>query len=110
GAPPPPAKGGPLLPPASSPTEQQRRFHRFRRRYNHERPHEALGKQPPAPAYIPSPRCYPKRIEDPWYDADHAVRRVRSNGEIKWGGDFIFVSEALIGGLVGIARPREGGG
>jgi len=101
-------KGETSCPPASSPAEQQRRFHRFRRTYNHERPHEALGQQPPATAYTPSPRCYPKRIEDPWYDADHAVRRVRSNGEIKWGGDFVFISESLIGEIVGVAETEAG--
>ena len=37
-----------------------------------------------------------------------SCRRVRSNGEIKWGGDFIFVSEALIGELVGIAETEQG--
>ena len=70
--------------------------------------HEALDQNPPASCYSASPRPYPAKVEDPWYDADHAVRRVRSNGEIKWGGDFIFVSEALIGELVGIAETEQG--
>ena len=93
-------------PPAANPAEQQARFEHFRRDFNYVRPHEALDQNPPASCYSPSPRPYPARVEDPWYDADHAVRRVRSNGEIKWGGDFIFVSEALIGELVGIAETE----
>ena len=95
-------------PPAASPAEQQARFEHFRQDFNHVRPHEALDQNPPASCYSPSPRAYPAKVEDPWYDADHAVRRVRSNGEIKWGGDFIFVSEALIGELVGIAETEQG--
>jgi putative transposase len=33
---------------------------------------------------------------------------VRSNGEIKWGGEFVFLSEALIGEPVGIADTEAG--
>ena len=36
------------------------------------------------------------------------MRRVRSNGEIKWGGDFIFLSEVLVGEPVGIAETANG--
>jgi hypothetical protein len=42
------------------------------------------------------------------YPDTHAVRRVRSNGQIKWGGDLVFVSEALVGELVGITEDQEG--
>jgi transposase InsO family protein len=95
-------------PPAASLAAQQLRFDRFRAVYNHERPHEALGQETPASRYRPSPRAYPPRIEEPYYDAEQAVRRVRSNGEIKWGGDLIFVSEALVGEPVGVAETETG--
>ena len=95
-------------PPAKDPREQQARFDAFRRHYNEERPHEALGQRPPAEAYTPSRRAMPDRPEDPWYDADHQVRRVRSNGEIKWKGQFVFIGEALVGELVGIAELQTG--
>jgi hypothetical protein len=36
------------------------------------------------------------------------VRKVRSNGEIRWGGEMIFLSEALIGEPVGIAETEAG--
>ena len=36
------------------------------------------------------------------------MRRVRSRGEIKWAGDLIFVSEALIGEPVAIEETEEG--
>jgi transposase InsO family protein len=95
-------------PPAKNPSEQQIRFDAFRRHYNEERPHEALGQKPPGEAYMPSRRAMPPRALDPWYDADHEVRRVRSNGEIKWKGLFIFISEALVHELVGIAELETG--
>ncbi len=95
-------------PPSANVEEQQARFDEFRRHYNEERPHEALGQRPPAELYDPSPRAMPERIEDPWYDADHQVRRVRSAGEIKWRGEFAFVSEALAGELVGLAELDTG--
>ena len=36
------------------------------------------------------------------------MRRVRSNGEIRWGGDLIFLSETLIGEPVGVAETEAG--
>jgi len=87
--------------------EQQRRFDAFRHHFNHERPHEALDQTPPADHYAPSSRSMPERLEDPWYDADHQVRRIRSSGEIKWRGERVFIGEALVGELVGIAPHDE---
>jgi putative transposase len=95
-------------PPADTLAAQQRRFNRFCHIYNHERPHEALGQVPPASRYQPSPRRYPRRLQEPHYDDAQAVRRVRSNGEIRWGGDLIFLSETLVGESVGIAESETG--
>jgi transposase InsO family protein len=96
------------VPPARNAPEQQVRFDVFRRHYNQERPHEALGQRPPAEFYTHSPRAMPSREEDPWYDADHQVRRVRCNGEIKWKGEFVFIGEALVDEFVGIAELQTG--
>ncbi len=95
-------------PPAADPAEQQARFDTFRSKYNIFRPHEALGQHTPASRYQPSPRPYPQRIPEPWYDAEHAVRRVRPTGEIKWGGELVFLSQALAGEPVGIAETQDG--
>ncbi len=95
-------------PAAATALQQQARFDAFRKDFNENRPHEALGQVPPASRYRASPRPYPAKIEEFWYDADHAVRRVRSSGEIKWGGDHVFISEALIGELVAIAETENG--
>jgi len=91
-------------PPAADAGEQQIRFDVFRRHYNEQRPHEALGQRPPGEVYTPSPRAMPDRVDEPWYDADHQVRRVRPPGTIKWKGSQVFISEALIGEIVGIAE------
>lgn len=95
-------------PPEGNLTDQQRRFDAFRREYNHERPHEALRQCQPARLYKPSPRPFPRRIPEPAYDKDELVRHVRSNGEIRWNGGKLFVSEALVGEVVGL-RQREDG-
>jgi hypothetical protein len=95
-------------PPAANLRQQQRRFDRFRDEFNEVRPHEALNQEPPALHYQSSPRPYPTRIPEPWYDADHEVRRVRSNGEIKWAGEHVFIGESLIGEPVGIAQTEQG--
>ena len=95
-------------PPAETLAGQQRRFDRFRREYNELRPHEALGQDTPASRYRPSARSYPQHIAEPHYDAEQAVRRVRTNGEIRWGGDLIFISETLVGEPVGVAETETG--
>jgi transposase InsO family protein len=95
-------------PPARTARQQQRRFDRYRRGFNTERPHEALGQQPPARVYAASPRPYPRRLEDPWYDATHQVRRVSPIGQISWANELIFIGGALRGELVGLAETVRG--
>ncbi len=81
---------------------QQRRLDRWRREYNEERPHEALGQRTPA-------RCYRPRRDRPWrpgrlrrYPKTWATRRVRSNGQIRWQGRLRFIGEAFVGYQVGL--------
>jgi putative transposase len=95
-------------PPAATPRAQQARFDQLRVTFNDVRPHEALGQQPPARAYTPSPRPYPSRVPEPWYDATYQVRRVRTTGAIKWQGDVVFLSEALCGEPVGLKETAQG--
>lgn len=95
-------------PPAASLRAQQRRFDRFQRIYNEERPHEALGDKTPASVYRPSSRVYRGRLHSPHYPDDHQVRRVRSNGDIKWHGRTIFISGVLVGEPVGLEEHDNG--
>jgi transposase InsO family protein len=89
-------KDATLRPPSRTPRAQQRRFDDFVEEYNEERPHAALGQHPPGQFYTESLREYPLRTPQPHYDAPLVVRRVRSNGEVKWQGQKIYLSETLI--------------
>jgi transposase InsO family protein len=97
-----------MRPPAKNLTAQARRFAAFTRDYNEERPHEALGQRTPASVYRSSPRSLPRRLAEPDYPAEMTVRRVRSNGEIKWQGDFIYICSALVDETIAI-EETEGG-
>jgi putative transposase len=95
-------------PPAATGGAQQRRFDEFRHEFNHQRPHQALGQTAPAQHYAPSPRSYPSRLEPPAYPDDYQLRRVRSRGEIKWQGELVYLSEALINEIVGLVETDDG--
>jgi len=95
-------------PPAATIRAQQQRFDVFRAEYNFERPHEALGQQPPIRWYVPSPRGYPRRLEEPSYAEADQVRRVRHNGEIRWPSGTIYISNVLVGEPVGIYEAADG--
>jgi len=95
-------------PAAATAREQQQRFDEFRRHFNEERPHEALGQAMPAQVWSASLRPMPAKVEDPWYDADYETHRVRGKGDIRWRGDQMFIGEALAGEVVGITERDEG--
>jgi putative transposase len=95
-------------PPARSLREQLDRLRRFQRLYNDERPHQALGNATPAEHYAVSPRRFDGVLRAPSYSADHEVRYVRHNGEIRWQGDTIYISEALIGEPVALLEGEDG--
>jgi transposase InsO family protein len=95
-------------PPARSLREQLERLRSFQCLYNEERPHQALGNATPAEHYAASPRRFDGVLRAPDYSADHDVRYVRHNGEIRWQGDTIYISEALIGEPVGLLESEDG--
>lgn len=75
----------------------QGRYDGFVERYNHHRPHEALGMQRPVQRYRPSPRAYQDEVA-PWiYPEGLGVKRVDANGMIRVEGRRCFVCEALTG-------------
>ena len=94
-------------PPAANLRAQQQRFDRFVDEFNLQRPHEALGQRPPNAVYRASTRPYPSRLVPIEYPDSYVVRRVRRNGEIKFDGDTVFVSEVLIGEPVGLYQIDE---
>ena len=56
-----------------------------------------------------SPRRFDGVLREPGYSADHAVRRVRHNGEIRWRGHTIYISAALTGEPIGLIENNDGG-
>lgn len=76
--------------------------------YNTVRQHEGLGQKRPSQMYQRSPRRYPERLPELRYAARWAVRRVRSNGQIKWRGRVRFVGEAFVGQNLGLRTIRAG--
>jgi len=95
-------------PPAASLAAQGRRFRAFLQVYNEERPHEALGMAVPASVYAASPRAWSGRLLSPEYASGVVVKRVRTNGEIKWRSQLVYVSSALVGEPVGIEETEAG--
>ena len=75
----------------------QHAFDRWRRLYNHERPHDALGLNVPATRYRPSPRPFPEALPAIEYSADDHVQMVGWNGEVRFRGRRWKVSNALQG-------------
>ena len=90
------------MPPKASFAAQQTAFDDYRRLYNDERPHEALGMQCPSDFYRPSEQSFPARLPELVYPGHYVLRRVRHNGEIKWRGHYIYVSVVLHGQTIGL--------
>lgn len=95
-------------PPAPSLREQLKRLRDFQRLYNEERPHQALDNATPADCYQGSSRRFDGILREPDYDDDQEVRRVRHNGEIKLDGNMIYISAALVGEPIGLAKHADG--
>ncbi len=87
---------------------QQKAFDAFRREYNQQRPHEALGQKPPGSVYVPSLRDYPERLEELVYPDDWQKRKVSVGGQMKWTGRKVQVSHALIDQLIGLKPIGDG--
>jgi hypothetical protein len=81
--------------PEANARAQQRAFDLFRRRYNEERPHAAIGDRTPSSLYVPSVRCYPCGLIQPHTLGLGQVLEVDRHGFIRWNRQRIFVSAAL---------------
>jgi putative transposase len=81
--------------------EYQSELEEWRKTFNEERPHEALGMRRPAEVYYRSNRAYAGTPEDLLYPGMES-RRVVSHGRIAWKGQRIFISTALAGWSVGL--------
>jgi transposase InsO family protein len=95
-------------PPEANLRSQRRRLENFRERYNHVRPHEALGGRTPASIWAPSPRRYPDRLPKPEYPAPLEVRRVSHAGTFRIRSIQIFLSNALAEQNIGLEEIDDG--
>ncbi len=95
-------------PPAANRSAQQRKFERFRRQYNDERPHEHLDQKSPTQLYTASPRPYRDRLPEPEYPRHFEVRRVSKNGGIRWKKGWVNASHALLEENVGLEEIADG--
>ena len=94
--------------PAADCRRQQPQFDKFVDQFNRIRPHEALCQTPPARSYERSSREYPKRLPEIAYPSSFELRRVRSSGEIKWKGQWFFLSESLVGEIIAFEDIDDG--
>jgi putative transposase len=101
-------KQGTTHPPGSSLKSQQEKFEAFRKEYNEDRPHEALGMKRPAEAYQSSPREMPERIPPYDYPSQFLIRRVSRCGTIRVFGKQVFVSQTLNEDFVGLEEIDDG--
>ena len=94
-------------PPKRDIKEQQEVFDEFVLEHNLEYPHESLEQKTPASFYHPSMRPYPTKVPKVEYHGDVIVRQVRHNGEIRWNGELLYISEALAGEPVALKQQEE---
>jgi transposase InsO family protein len=95
-------------PPKASLNAQQRVFNRFRREFNEERPHEAIGNMTPSSAYTPSTKSYPGRVPKPEYPGTFEVRRLNKNGEVHFQSYRFTISRSLRFDDVGFEAIEDG--
>ena len=95
-------------PPGADQAAQQARFEAFRGEFNQERPHEALGQQPPALHYRASERACPLQVRPPQYPRHWGVRRVGPSGCFRFHSRHVFLSSVLIGEEIGLEEVGEG--
>ena len=95
-------------PPAAHAIAQQRRFGRFCREYNTERPHEALHDGVPASCDQPSSRPLPHQLPPLEYPGHCERRRVSAVGTVSWRNRPLFLSEALAGEDVAFEEVDDG--
>jgi putative transposase len=83
------------------------RFNTFRIDFNEVRLHEALGQKPPASVYEPSTRPFPKKLTQPDYPLHFEVRKVSTNGGIRWHSAWVNVSHLLGGDYIGLEEVAD---
>ena len=98
-----------LNPPKQTVREQQHAFDEFRKEYNFERPHEALGQKPPADFYEHSQIEFPSKLPDlPPYPTHWETRKVCSKGLTRLHGQKFYISRVVSGQWIGFEPIDDG--
>lgn len=84
-------------------------FVEWRTKYNHVRPHEALGMVVPASRYRVSPRPYPEKLPELEYATGDRIRKVNEVGKINLCKRSWRIGRGFAGDEVGIRRSQEEG-
>lgn len=95
-------------PRASSMLAQQRRFNRFIREYNNDRPHESLNQTPPSSVYTRSERKYPSVLPELEYPCYFELHKVAHSGVIYALTGQVYISNILEGEIVGMEEIADG--
>lgn len=93
--------------PSSHLRAEQGRCDEFVRYYNDLRPNESINQTRPARLYTPSERPYSRRLREIEYPVAWDVRRVRSSGEIRWKGQWFYLSDPLAGQQVAFEKVDD---
>jgi transposase InsO family protein len=94
-------------PPQANWWKQQQAFDAFRKEYNDDRPHQALGQQTPSEHYQVSPRVYPFSLPELEYPESFLLRQVHHRGYLRFGGFEIYLSLALGEQWIGLAQEDD---
>src|SRR5262245_22863721 len=84
------------------PVTQQASLDVWRRAFNEERPHEALGMRVPSELYHASPRKFDGSPIELVYPSGYLIRKISSNGVMRVGNGRVGISKALSGWDVGL--------
>ena len=88
--------------------EAQKGFDIWRKIYNEERPHGAIGFKTPRERYTKSVRLYPETLPPIEYEPDLVVRKVQQKGILSLQGKEYRVGHAFYGCPVGLKESEEG--
>jgi putative transposase len=93
-------------PAAANVLQQQGRFDTFVRRFNHERPHQALDMKTPSSLYTPSPRPYGglEELDYPFHDWTAVITTC---GRICYQNRKVNVSQVFAGQKVGVKQVGD---
>lgn len=93
--------------PSRNLSAQQKRFERWRKQYNCERPHESLDMLRPAQIYRTSTRRLGEK-DKMTYPQGYQVKRVSGSGHVSHQGANFYLSEIYAGCRVGLVEDEDG--